>query len=95
MSSGESSPYNNRYATEKGNRSMTTMTKRKLLTSEQRLMSALRKGMRVTRRTAIDNGWCENLTATISNLRQKGHTIEPFVGVDDNGKNYTRYKLVA
>ena len=71
------------------------MTTNKVLTSQDRLLSALRKGMRVTRRTAIEHGWCENLTATISSLRDKGYQIEPFIGIDDNGNAYTRYKLVG
>jgi hypothetical protein len=44
-------------------------------TNEDRLLTALRKRMRVTRKTAIENGWCENLTATISDLRRKGFDI--------------------
>jgi hypothetical protein len=36
------------------------------MTNEARVLSALRRGMRVTRKTAIERGWCENLTATIS-----------------------------
>jgi hypothetical protein len=45
------------------------------MTSEARVLSALRRGMRVTRKTAIERGWCENLTATISRLRKKGYVI--------------------
>jgi hypothetical protein len=42
---------------------------------EVKVLRALRKRMRVTRKTAIENGWSENLTATISDLRKKGYVI--------------------
>jgi hypothetical protein len=36
------------------------------MTNEGKLLGALRKRMRVTRKTAIQHGWSENLTADIS-----------------------------
>ena len=61
---------------------------------QSRLLSALRKRMRVTRKTAIENGWAENLTAAISKLRKKGYTIEA-VSKTPEGKPYTRYRLLS
>jgi hypothetical protein len=60
---------------------------------ESKVLAALRKGMRVTRKTAIERGWCENLTATISKLRQKGFLIETIKAQLPEGGSYTRYRL--
>ena len=60
---------------------------------ETKVLSALRKGMRVTRKTAIQRGWCENLTATISDLRSKGYSIETLTAKLPEGGSYTRYRL--
>ena len=46
------------------------------MTNEGKLLSALRKKMRVTRKTAIQRGWSENLTADISRLRSRGFEID-------------------
>ena len=62
---------------------------------QSRLLSALRKRMRVTRKTAIENGWAENLTAAISKLRKKGYTIEAVSAKTPEGKPYTRYRLLS
>ena len=67
------------------------MTKR---TNQDRLLAALQKRMRVTRKTAIENGWCENLTATVSDLRKKGYNIEARTNRTEDGKSYTRYSLI-
>ena len=48
---------------------------------QSRLLSALRKRMRVTRKTAIENGWAENLTAPIAKTPE--------------GKPYSRYRLLS
>ena len=64
------------------------------MTSEARVLSALRRGMRVTRKTAIERGWCENLTATISRLRKKGYVIAAIKAESPEG-SYTRYKLLS
>jgi hypothetical protein len=45
-------------------------------TAKSRVLRALLKRNRVTRKTAIEKGWCENLTATISRLRDDGHVVE-------------------
>ena len=63
--------------------------------SETKVLNALRRKMRVTRKTAIENGWCENLTATISDLRKKGYVIEAVKATTPEGVPYTRYRLVA
>ena len=63
-------------------------------TNEDRLLTALRKRMRVTRKTAIERGWCENLTATISRLRKKGYVITAIKAESPEG-SYTRYKLLS
>ena len=47
-----------------------------MVSNEKRVLSALKRKMRVTRKTAIEHGWCENLTATISRLRKLGFVIE-------------------
>tara|TARA_Y100000401_G_scaffold5878_1_gene4033 strand:- start:2899 stop:3066 length:168 start_codon:yes stop_codon:yes gene_type:complete len=49
--------------------------------------------MRVTRKTAIQRGWCENLTATISDLRSKGYPIDTVTAKLPEGGSYTRYRL--
>jgi len=64
-------------------------------TNEDRLLTALRKRMRVTRKTAIENGWCENLTATVSDLRRKGFDIHTKTNYTEDGKSYSRYSLVS
>ena len=60
---------------------------------ERKVLAALMKRKRVTRKTAIQRGWCENLTATISDLRQKGHDIATVAARHDDGSQYTRYRL--
>ena len=62
--------------------------------TEAILLTALRRGMRVTRKTSLDRGWCENLTATISRLRKKGYTIVAVRAMSPAGA-YTRYKLLS
>ena len=61
---------------------------------QKKTLSALKKRMRVTRKTAIQHGWCENLTATISDLRDRGHSIETIKAKSDDGSHYTRYRLL-
>lgn len=63
-------------------------------TNETLVLTALRRGMRVTRKTSLERGWCENLTATISRLRKKGHVIIAVRAMSPVGA-YTRYKLLA
>lgn len=63
-------------------------------TNESLVLSALRRGMRVTRKTSLERGWCENLTATISRLRKKGYTIVAVRAMSPAGA-YTRYKLLS
>jgi hypothetical protein len=63
-------------------------------TNESLVLSALRRGMRVTRKTSLERNWCENLTATISRLRKKGYTIVAVRAMSPAGA-YTRYKLLA
>jgi len=60
---------------------------------ESKVLAALRKGMRVTRKTAIERGWCENLTATISKLRSQGYLIDTVKAKLPEGGSYTRYRL--
>ena len=62
--------------------------------AESLLLTALRRRMRVTRKTSLDRGWCENLTATISRLRKKGFTIVALRAMSPTGA-YTRYKLLS
>ena len=62
--------------------------------NESRVLKALKRGMRVTRKTAIERGWCENLTATISRLRKKGYVITAIKAMSPEG-SYTRYKLLS
>lgn len=64
-----------------------------LKSCEDYILKALRRRrVRVTRMTAIKNRWCENLTATISRLRQMGHNIVALKGkIGDNV--FTYYKL--
>ena len=62
-------------------------------TNESLVLSALRRGMRVTRKTSLERGWCENLTATISRLRKKGYTIVAVRAMSPAGA-YQRYKLL-
>jgi len=64
-------------------------------TSQQKVLSALRKRNRVTRKTAIEHGWCENLTATISDLRKKGFVIDAVHATTPEGSGYTRYRLTS
>ena len=65
------------------------------MTAESKVLRALRKRNRVTRKTAIENGWAENLTATISRLRKMGHEIVPVMARTPEGETYTRYRLIA
>jgi nitrogen-specific signal transduction histidine kinase len=64
------------------------------MTNEIRVLMALLRRNRVTRKTAIEKGLCENLTATISRLRQWGVEILTVNAKSDTGERYTRYKLV-
>ena len=49
----------------------------------------------VTRKTSIERGWAENLTAAISALRKKGYEILSVRVPMPDGGAYTRYKLVG
>ena len=64
------------------------------MSCEKNILNALKKRMRVTRKTAIERGWCENLTATISRLRRMGYNIVAVKAVDAYGESYTRYRLI-
>jgi hypothetical protein len=66
----------------------------KSTTTEKLILSALKRRNRVTRKTAIENGWCENLTATISRLRRKGFSIKSVRETTPEGDVYTRYSLL-
>jgi hypothetical protein len=66
-----------------------------MLSNEQRILKALKSNRRVTRKTAIENGWAENLTATISRLRKFGFVIEAIRAMTPEGEAYTRYKLIS
>ena len=59
------------------------------MTTDQKILRALQKRMRVTRKTAIQRGWAENLTASIASLRKRGYEIETVT----EGESYTRYRL--
>lgn len=61
---------------------------------QKKTLAALKKRMRVTRKTAIQLGLCENLTATISDLRNLGHNIETIKAKAEDGSQYTRYRLL-
>jgi len=63
-------------------------------TTEKLVLSALKRRNRVTRKTAIEHGWCENLTATISRLRRKGFQIKAIRETTPEGDVYTRYSLL-
>ena len=65
------------------------------MTNEGKLLSALRKKMRVTRKTAIQRGWSENLTADISRLRSRRFDIDTVTAKTPEGETYTRYRLMA
>jgi hypothetical protein len=65
------------------------------MSAESKVLRALRKRNRVTRKTAIERGWAENLTATISRLRKMGHDIIPIKATSPEGETYTRYRLMA
>ncbi len=65
------------------------------MTNEGKLLGALRKRMRVTRKTAIQRGWSENLTADISRLRSRGYDIETVTAKTPSGEAYTRYRLLS
>lgn len=65
------------------------------MTNEGKLLGALRKKMRVTRKTAIQRGWSENLTADISRLRSRGYDIETVTAKTPSGEEYTRYRLLS
>lgn len=64
------------------------------MSNEERILKALRSRRRVTRKTAIENGWAENLTATISRLRKLGYFIQAIRAKTPEGEAYTRYKLL-
>lgn len=64
------------------------------MSNELRVLSALKSNRRVTRKTAIENGWCENLTATISRLRQMGYKILAVKVTGPEGL-FTRYRLLT
>ena len=66
-----------------------------MLSNEQYILAALKRNRRVTRKTAIENGWAENLTATISRLRKLGFIIEAIRAMTPEGEAYTRYNLVS
>lgn len=63
------------------------------MSNEIRVLKALLRRRRVTRKTAIEMGLCENLTATISRLRKMGISIIAISNKTDTGEMYTRYKL--
>jgi hypothetical protein len=63
------------------------------LTTDQKVLRALQKRMRVTRKTAIQQGWAENLTASIASLRKRGHNIDTMTAKTPEGESYTRYRL--
>jgi hypothetical protein len=65
------------------------------MSAESKVLRALRKRNRVTRKTAIERGWAENLTATISRLRKMGHIIAAIKARTPEGETYTRYRLMA
>ena len=64
-------------------------------TAQSRVLRALKKGNRVTRKTSIERGWAENLTAAISALRKNGYEILSVRVPMPDGGVYTRYKLVG
>jgi hypothetical protein len=64
-----------------------------ILSNELRVLKALLRRRRVTRKTAIEMGLCENLTATISRLRKMGIAIMAVRAKTPEGETYTRYKL--
>ena len=63
------------------------------MTADQKVLRALQKRMRVTRKTAIQRGWAENLTASIASLRKRGYAIDTVTAKDYTGEDYTRYRL--
>lgn len=63
------------------------------MTTDQKVLRALQKRMRVTRKTAIQRGWAENLTASISSLRKRGYDIDTITAKALDGEEYTRYRL--
>jgi biotin operon repressor len=67
---------------------------KKQRTSEDKVLSALRKRYRVTRKTAIERNLSENITATIARLRQRGYDIDTVTARTPEGSTYTRYRLV-
>ena len=67
---------------------------KKQRTSEDNVLSALRKRNRVTRKTAIERNLSENITATIARLRQRGYDIDTVTAHTPEGSTYTRYRLV-
>jgi len=75
-------------------KTFTQSFKGEFMSNELRVLSALKSKRRVTRKTAIENGWCENLTATISRLRQMGYKILTVKVIEPEGV-YTRYRLAA
>ena len=65
------------------------------MSAASKVLRALKKRNSVTRKTAIERGWAEHLTATISRLRAMGHDIVPVKARTPEGESYTRYRLVA
>ena len=63
------------------------------MTTDQKVLRALQKRMRVTRKTAIQRGWAENLTASIASLRKRGYEIDTVTAKTPEGENYTCYRL--
>ena len=63
------------------------------MSNEIRVLKALMKRERVTRKTAIEKGLCENLTATIARLRKMGMIITAVTVENEEGDTYTRYRL--
>lgn len=63
------------------------------MSNEIRVLKALIKRERVTRKTAIEKGLCENLTATIARLRKMGMVITTVTAKNPDGTTYTRYRL--
>lgn len=63
------------------------------MSNEIRVLKALMKRERVTRKTAIEKGLCENLTATIARLRKMGMIITTVTAKTPEGDTYTRYRL--
>ncbi len=72
-----------------------TQRRKYMKTTSSKILQALKKGMRVTRLTSIERGWCENLTAVISVLRSQGYNILTKTASTPEGNRYTFYRLAA